>query len=372
MALLQDDRDWLRQHLGPWIRADGEDSLVEDISASQLPVAAFDVAKRRLLGASARGYAMLGFTGVDLATLDLVDAASDPDACIRLHALILDGHIAEWKYSCLLRSEDGSENRGVAFGRAVAIGQSHRLTVGLFAPETRVTPAHSSPDLRNARLRVLIAHGDEAVRARMRHALANHGLVVDDVKDMREVFVAAHRQDEFVLVVGSGLLEGTANLNDLAAGTPGRRGVLVVVGEADEHVVQHALDAGLDYVRDVAIEQDLAARVRALVLRKSPDRRSSLDFGDLHIDLDARDVRVGGRSIAFTAREFDLLAFLASEPRVAFSREELLKHVWHSSPDWQGLATVTEHVRRIRDKLQPHGNPTLIRTVRGMGYLFQP
>ena len=74
-----------------------------------------------------------------------------------------------------------------------------------------------------------------------------------------------------------------------------------------------------------------------------------------------------------TAREFDLLAFLASAPRQVFSREQLLRQVWDSSAEWQDDATVTEHVRRIRRKIEADPDqPRWVLTIRGVGYRFEP
>ena len=74
-----------------------------------------------------------------------------------------------------------------------------------------------------------------------------------------------------------------------------------------------------------------------------------------------------------TAKEFDLLLFLASSPRQVFSRQQLLQHVWSSSSEWQDQATVTEHVRRVRRKIEEDPDrPQRIRTVRGVGYRFDP
>jgi two-component system, OmpR family, phosphate regulon response regulator PhoB len=101
--------------------------------------------------------------------------------------------------------------------------------------------------------------------------------------------------------------------------------------------------------------------------------RDHLDFGDLVIDLAARDVWVRGVLVPMTAREFDLLAFLAGSPRQVFSREQLLAQVWASSSDWQDADTVTEHVRRVRRKVDERsGTASRIRTVRGVGYRFEP
>ena len=82
---------------------------------------------------------------------------------------------------------------------------------------------------------------------------------------------------------------------------------------------------------------------------------------------------VEGRRVELTAKEFDLLTLLASSPRRVFSREELPERVWGSSLSWQSGATVTEHVRRIRAKIEDEpDNPRWVRTVRSVGYRFEP
>jgi DNA-binding response OmpR family regulator len=83
-------------------------------------------------------------------------------------------------------------------------------------------------------------------------------------------------------------------------------------------------------------------------------------------------VTVGGEKVEMTAKEFDLLAFLARSPRQVFSREQLLQNVWGSSSNWQSDATITEHVRRLRRKIEADpDNPRWITTVRGVGYRFE-
>ena len=77
--------------------------------------------------------------------------------------------------------------------------------------------------------------------------------------------------------------------------------------------------------------------------------------------------------IELTAKEFDLLAFFAAHPRHVFTRAQLLAQVWRSSSTWQGEATVTEHVHRLRSKLEDDpGCPRMLRTVRGVGYQLEP
>jgi DNA-binding response OmpR family regulator len=86
-----------------------------------------------------------------------------------------------------------------------------------------------------------------------------------------------------------------------------------------------------------------------------------------------REVFVEGRAVELTAKEFDLLAFLVRSPRQVFSRGQLLEHVWSSRSEWQDEATVTEHVRRVRHKVEKDPErPRWITTVRGVGYRFEP
>jgi DNA-binding response OmpR family regulator len=98
-----------------------------------------------------------------------------------------------------------------------------------------------------------------------------------------------------------------------------------------------------------------------------------LDFGSLQVDVTTREVRVDDDPVELTAKEFDLLVFLARSPRQVFSRAQLLKRVWGSATEWQDAATVTQHVHRLRHKLEPDpAEPRWLRTVRGVGYRFEP
>jgi two-component system, OmpR family, phosphate regulon response regulator PhoB len=95
--------------------------------------------------------------------------------------------------------------------------------------------------------------------------------------------------------------------------------------------------------------------------------------GSLRLDPATRDVVLDDRPIELTAKEFDLLAFLAAHPRHVFTRAQLLAQVWQSSSNWQGEATVTEHVHRLRHKIEADpAHPRLLRTVRGIGYQLEP
>ena len=150
--------------------------------------------------------------------------------------------------------------------------------------------------------------------------------------------------------------------------------VVVLTGHGKEIDRVRGLQLGADeYMVKPFFPKELAVRVRRAIER-APTRRSPvLESGGLAIDTDSREVHLDGRPIALTDREFDVLAYLASNPRKVFSRADLLRDVWQSSPEWQSSATVTEHIHRLRSKIEADpAKPTLIVTVGTSGYRFDP
>ena len=122
---------------------------------------------------------------------------------------------------------------------------------------------------------------------------------------------------------------------------------------------------------------ELSARIES-VLRRSTSAQlrtegPDLSFGPLVINDATHEVRLRGEVLELTAKEYSLLLFLATSPRQVFSRQQLLEHVWDSSSEWQNEATVTEHIRRLRLKIESDpDHPRWIVTVRGFGYRFEP
>jgi DNA-binding response OmpR family regulator len=154
--------------------------------------------------------------------------------------------------------------------------------------------------------------------------------------------------------------------------------VILVSALAEEDDRVRGLKLGADdYVTKPFSPAELSARVESVLrrsaMRAGPESPSRLSYDGLVIDLGTREVSVAGETTEMTAMEFDLLAHLARSPRQAFSREQLLQQVWGSSSEWQSDATVTEHVRRLRRKIEEDpDNPRWITTVRGVGYRFEP
>lgn len=127
---------------------------------------------------------------------------------------------------------------------------------------------------------------------------------------------------------------------------------------------------------EAAPRNDTLAQLTRIAGRHAAERRNdtnSLRFDGLRLNLANRTLTIDGQLLEPPAKEFDLLAFLATRPGQVFTRAELLQHVWKSKPEWQNLSTVTEHIHRLRAKIDKHPNrPKYLRSVRGKGYSFEP
>jgi DNA-binding response OmpR family regulator len=155
-----------------------------------------------------------------------------------------------------------------------------------------------------------------------------------------------------------------------------RRGAIILLtarGEESDRIVGLRLGAD-DYVVKPFSPAELVARVDAVLRRIDPvpEHEPPLHFDDLAIDPSARTVALDGNPIELTQREFDLLLFLARHPGQAFTRDQLMEHVWRYA-FYIDTSTVTVHIRRLRAKLEPDpSRPRHIETVWGVGYRFAP
>jgi DNA-binding response OmpR family regulator len=222
-------------------------------------------------------------------------------------------------------------------------------------------------------------------------------LVVDDEPTIREVVVQYLRREGYAtLEAGDGdaareLLEREwPNLVVLDLMLPGIDGLalcrwirgrsqlpvimLTARGEEADRIVGLELGAD-DYVTKPFSPRELVARVRSVLRRSAaaddrPDER--VRFGDIEIDAPAREVRKRGNTLNLTAREFELLWFLASHPRRVFSRDQLMSRVWGYEPAFDS-GTITVHVRRLREKIEDEpAHPRYLETVWGVGYRLSP
>jgi len=221
-------------------------------------------------------------------------------------------------------------------------------------------------------------------------------LVVDDEPIVRDVVVRYLQRDGFdTLEAADGdaarrLIETASPhlvvLDVMLPGTDGlalcrwirSRGELPVImltarGEEADRIVGLELGAD-DYVTKPFSPRELAVRVRTVLRRTAhaslPEER--IDLGRLVIDARTREVAVEEHRLRLTAKEFDLLFFLASHPRQVFSRDQLMDRVWGYASALD-TGTVTVHVQRLRSKIEVDPkSPDHLETVWGVGYRFVP
>ena len=222
--------------------------------------------------------------------------------------------------------------------------------------------------------RVLVVDDDDVIRSLVRDGLEREGFEVCLAEDGESALrvIAEEAPDLVILDVNLPAIGGFDVLSAIRGSS--EVAVILLTGRVDEIDRVLGLELGADdYVMKPFSPRELASRARAVLRRAAPDTTRALDFGELRIDVKAREVQVRGATVTLTAREYDLLTFLARSPRQVFSHEELLAQVWQSNAEWQDPATVTEYVRRIRAKIEADRNqPRWIRTVRAAGYAFNP
>jgi PAS domain S-box-containing protein len=224
-------------------------------------------------------------------------------------------------------------------------------------------------------VRVLIVDDDASVRRLVANRLATQGMSVTPAATGAAALAELQHSTFDVVILDLTLSDGSGSevlrvVREVDAPTH----VIVLSAAGAETDRVRALELGADdYVVKPFFVRELAARVLAVGRRQDVAKDTVLHHGRVVIDLVARRATIDQVSIALTGKEFDLLAFLAARPGHVFSRVELLRSVWHSAPDWQQESTVTEHVGRLRSKIEADPRrPRLLKTVRGAGYRFDP
>jgi DNA-binding response OmpR family regulator len=221
---------------------------------------------------------------------------------------------------------------------------------------------------------ILIVDDEPIVRDVVARYLEHDGYAILEAGDGDE----ARAQIEAAspsLVVLDVMLPGTDGLSLCRwIRTRGDVPVIMLTARGDEADRIVALDLGADdYVTKPFSPRELAARVRSVLRRTAaapPHGAAQIELDGLVLDPDTRDVTVDGDAVLLTAKEFDLLFFLASHPRHVFSRDQLMHRVWGYAAALD-TGTVTVHIRRLRAKIEADpARPTRLQTVWGVGYRF--
>ncbi|HEX2378677.1 MAG TPA: response regulator transcription factor [Gaiellales bacterium] len=219
--------------------------------------------------------------------------------------------------------------------------------------------------------RVLVVEDDPAIARLLEVELGEAGYDVELAATGAQGLAAVERDEPAFLLLDVRL----PDIDGLSVCRQARRsghGMPVLMLTALDRVGDRVLglDAGADdYLAKPFAIEELLARLRALARRAAPER-PVLEAGTLRLDMDTRAVTMDGRPVELTAREFDLLAFLLDAPGRVFTRDQIYEGVWGYS--YLGNSKVIDFfVSALRRKLDDGGGPSVIRTVRGVGYTIR-
>ncbi len=222
-------------------------------------------------------------------------------------------------------------------------------------------------------MRILVVDDDQGVRDSLRRSLVFNGYEVDLAGNGEEALrsVAAKSPDAVILDVMMPRLDGIATCRALRA-TGNDLPILVLTARDAVADRVTGLDAGADdYLSKPFSLDELLARLRALLRRSTPGTDvSELSYADLTLDPRTREVQRGKRQISLTRTEFALLELLLRHPRQVLARTQILEEVWGF--DFPTSANSLEvYVGYLRRKTEADGEPRLLHTVRGVGYVLR-
>ncbi len=224
---------------------------------------------------------------------------------------------------------------------------------------------------------ILVVDDDPTIRDVLERYLRREGFAVRTAADGQTALqeVRNHEPDLVVLDLMLPGVDGWEICRRLRAQSTLPILMLTARGEEYERILGLGLGAD-DYVTKPFSPGEVVARIQAIFRRIEMARSSlapsaeTIRCGEMVIDPTARQATVRGRALTLTAKEFDLLHFLACHPGQVFSREQLLDQVWGYTYAGE-TSTVTVHIRHLREKIEPDvANPRFIETVWGVGYRF--
>jgi two-component system response regulator MprA len=220
--------------------------------------------------------------------------------------------------------------------------------------------------------RILLIDDDPKIRSVVHRGLSYEGFRVVDAPSGEEGLERARERfpDLIILDVMLPGIDGLEVCRRIRAGG-GDLAILMLTARDDVRDRVKGLETGADdYLVKPFSFEELLARVRALLRRRSAPAGEVLRFADLDLDVDAREARRAGRTFALTTTEYNLLLLFMRHPRKVLLRDFIMERVW--AYDFGGDSNVLEvYVRYLRNKMEDGGGSRLIHTVRGAGYVLK-
>ena len=221
-------------------------------------------------------------------------------------------------------------------------------------------------------VKVLLIEDDRKIASFIRKGLNEQGFVVEVCHDGNEGYERATEQSYDAIVLDI-MLPGRDGLSILRGLREKRNTVPVLLLTARTGLNERVdgLNLGADdYLTKPFFIEELIARINALARRASGDQLTLMQSGNLVVNIVTREVKRGEERVELTSREFNLLELLTRSPGRVFTRTQILEHVWGYDFDPQ-TNVVDVYIRRVRSKIDGKGVPSLIETVRNVGYRFR-
>lgn len=222
-------------------------------------------------------------------------------------------------------------------------------------------------------MRLLVVEDENAIRAQLVEYLTERGFAVDQAADGREGLYYAEEYDYDLAIIDIGLpIMNGIELIKKARGNGKQYPFLILTARGNWQDKVEGLEAGADdYLVKPFHNEELRARVNALIRRASGHASSLLEFGPIIIDIAAKTVSKDGSVVELTSYEYNTLEYLSHHAGEAISKTVLTEHLYQQ--DFERDSNVIEvFIGRLRKKLDPDGSLQLITTMRGRGYSFNP
>jgi DNA-binding response OmpR family regulator len=236
---------------------------------------------------------------------------------------------------------------------------------GSYTARTTMNGLHRTP-------RVLVVEDDREIAEVLQRSLRIEGYEVRCARDGKGALADARGFSPDLVILDLGLPGGMDGM-DVAKElrSQGDTPILILTARDAVESRVEGLDSGADdYLIKPFERQELLARMRALLRRRPPRGTTVLRVGDLELNPDTHEVNRGERAIELTQREFELLEYLMRNERLVISRQRLLDEVWGYEP-FSTTNTIEVFISNVRRKLEAEGEPRLLHTIRGAGYVLR-
>ena len=220
--------------------------------------------------------------------------------------------------------------------------------------------------------RILLVEDDGAIVAALSQFLLSEGFVVQTSSGQAEALAAIEAAEFDLVLLDVGLKDGNGFSVCSAVKQRTKSAVIFLSASGDEYSVVTGLDLGADdYIAKPFRPRELISRIRS-VLRRTGRAQSIIELGSVRVDTGRAAAMKNGVDLNLSALEYRLLLVFLNHRGMVLSRAKLLEEIWDVAGDFVNDNTLTVYIKRLRDKLEDDPQePTLIRTVRGVGYRLE-